>query len=413
MTMAMDDSESYVRLAERMNQLDKNYGLSGNRIFYLATPPSVFSQIIHQMEASGMDRSPGGTGWTRIIIEKPFGMDLETARALNGQLSKVFEEEQIYRIDHYLGKESVQNILFFRFANTIFEPVWNRTYINYVQITAAESLGVENRAGYYDRAGALRDMVQNHLLQLLCLVAMEPPAGFEADHIRDEKIKVLRSVRPILPQEVDRMTVRGQYGEGSLIGERIAAYRDEPGVARDSNTETFAALKLYIDNWRWQGIPFYLRTGKRLARKATEIVIEFKEVPHFFFKPLISEKIQSNILVLSVQPGEGISLTFQAKHPGPKLCMSSVAMDFNYHSAFQVPSPAAYERLLLDCLAGDQLHFSRRDWVESSWSLLTPIINRWRDTTPSGFPIYNAGTTWGPKEADELIERDGRHWKAP
>ena len=401
----------YRDLKERLAALDERYKTGGNRLFYLAVPPGLYAEIIGNLGAAGLNRSPE-KGWTRIIVEKPFGTDLASAQALNRQVREVFKEPQVYRIDHFLGKEAVQNILFFRFANAIFEPIWNRRYIDHVQITASETLGVERRAGYYEGAGALRDMFQNHLLQLLCVIGMEPPASFEAEAIRDEKCKVLRSIRTIKASEVDQVAVRGQYGEGAIEGEPVAGYRSEPGVAPRSQTETFAALKLSIDNWRWQGVPFYLRSGKRLAKKATEVAIRFKQVPHLLFKPLLSEEIHPNTLVLSVQPSEGISLTFQAKRPGPKLCMCTVTMDFNYRSAFQVPSPDAYERLLLDCLAGDPMLFSREDWIDWSWSILAPILDRWEKGPAASFPNYQAGT-WGPKEADALIERDGRRWRIP
>jgi glucose-6-phosphate 1-dehydrogenase len=404
-----NDPNYYPALKERLIQLDQSNRTGGNRLIYLATPPSLYADIIGQLGGAGLHQA---SGWTRIIIEKPFGADLESARALNRQVRAVFREEQVYRIDHFLGKEAVQNILFFRFANAIFEPIWNRRYIDHIQVTAAESLGVERRAGYYESAGALRDMFQNHLLQLLCIVAMEPPASFEAEAIRDEKTKVLRSVRPISAAEVDRVAIRGQYQTGLIEDRPVVGYRSEPGVAPQSQTETFAALKLYVDNWRWQGVPFYLRSGKRLAKKATEIAIEFKPVPHLLFKPLLSEKIEPNTLVLSVQPSEGISLTFQAKRPGTKLRMGSVTMDFNYRGAFQVPSPDAYERLLLDCLAGDPMLFSREEWIDCSWSILAPVLDRWQERAAASLLGYEAGS-WGPKEADELIERDGHHWRSP
>ena len=406
------DPAAYTALGRRLAALDQEHRTGGNRIFYLATPPAIYSEVIRQLGAARLSRERNNGGSVRIIVEKPFGTDLETARTLNHQIRAVFGEEQVYRIDHYLGKEAVQNMLFLRFANAIFEPLWNRQYIDHVQITASESLGVERRAGYYDGTGALRDMFQNHLLQLLCIVAMEAPTGFEAEPIRDEKVKVLRSVRPIQKDEIDRCAVRGQYGEGLLSGAPVPGYREEPGVAPDSKTETFAALKLYVDNWRWQGVPFYLRSGKRLAKKSTEIVINFKTVPHLLFKPYLSEEIESNTLILSVQPSEGIALTFQAKYPGPKFSVGRVTMDFNYHHAFQATSPDAYERLLLDCMTGDQMLFSRGDWIEQSWALLTPLLTHWSETPPPHFPNYPAGG-FGPKEADALIERDGRRWRAP
>ena len=405
------EPEFYQALKQRMAELDARYRTGSNRLFYLAVPPALYPEIVGHLGEAGLNRSPG-KGWTRIIIEKPFGTDLASAQSLNHRVRDVFKEPQVYRIDHFLGKEAVQNILFFRFANAIFEPIWNRRYIDHVQITASETLGVERRAGYYEGSGALRDMFQNHLLQLLCVIAMEPPAAFEAEPIRDEKSKVLRSIRSIGASEVDRFAVRGQYGEGEVEGRPSIGYRNEPGVAPQSPTETFAALKLSVDNWRWQGVPFYLRARKRLAKKATEVASRVKRVPHLLFKPLLSEEIEPNVLVLCVQPSEGISLTFQAKQPGPKLCMCTVTMDFNYRSAFRVPSPDAYERLLLDSLAGDPMLFSREDWIDGSWSILAPVLERWEKGPSPSFPNYRSGS-WGPKEADELIERDGRQWRTP
>lgn len=406
-----EDPGYYLRLKERLIQLDKEQGVEGNRLFYLATPPSLYTGIIKHLGAAGLNRPTARSRWSRIIIEKPFGTDLASAQSLNQEVLQSFREGQVYRIDHYLGKETVQNILFFRFANAIFEPIWNRRYIDHVQITVAESIGIEHRAGYYEQAGALRDMFPNHLLQLLSLVAMEPPATFEADAVRDEKVKVLKAVRPIPPDRIAQFAVRGQYGPGVVSGQRMVGYRDEPGVKPDSGTETFVALKLYTDNWRWEGVPFYLRSGKRLSKRVAEIAVEFKRVPHLLFKSLIPEEIQPNTLVFRIQPDEGISTKFQAKHPGPKLCMDTVTMDFSYQGSFKVVSPEAYERLLLDCLAGDQMLFSRRDWVEHSWSVIAPMLERWQKTPEPGFPNYQAGS-WGPREADELIEQDRRSWRS-
>ncbi len=406
-----EDPGYYLRLKERLIRLDKEQGVEGNRLFYLATPPSLYAGIIKHLGSADLNRPTGRSRWSRIIIEKPFGTDLASARALNQEVLQSFREGQVYRIDHYLGKETVQNILFFRFANAIFEPIWNRRYIDHVQITVAESIGIEHRAGYYEQTGALRDMFPNHLLQLLSLVAMEPPATFEADAVRDEKVKVLKAVRSIPPEKIVQFAVRGQYGPGVVNGQQVVGYRREPGVKPDSGTETFVALKLYINNWRWEGVPFYLRSGKRLLKRVAEIAVEFKRVPHLLFKPLISEDIQPNTLVFRIQPDEGISTKFQAKHPGPKLCMDTVTMDFSYQGSFKVVSPEAYERLLLDCLAGDQILFSRRDWVEHSWSVIAPALEQWQKAPEPSFPNYQAGS-WGPGEADELIEQDGRRWRS-
>jgi len=405
-----EDPGYHLRLKERLAQLDKEQGVEGNRLFYLATPPGLYADIIKNLGGSGLNHPTDSSHWSRIVIEKPFGTDLPSAQALNQELLQSFREGQVYRIDHYLGKETVQNILFFRFANAIFEPTWNRRYIDHIQITVAENIGIEHRAGYYDQAGALRDMFPNHLLQLVSLVAMEPPAVFESDAVRDEKAKVLKSVRPISPEKVAEFAVRGQYGPGIVNGQQIKGYRQEPGVKPDSMTETFFALKLYIDNWRWEGVPFYLRSGKRLAKRVAEIAVEFKRVPHLLFKSVIGEEIEPNTLVFRIQPDEGIGTKFQAKHPGAKLCMDTVTMDFSYQGSFKVTSPEAYERLLLDCLAGDQILFSRRDWTEYSWSAISPVLDQWAKKAEPGFPTYPAGS-WGPKEADDLIERDGRQWR--
>lgn len=400
----------YVGLCKRLDALDQEYQTKGHRLFYLSTPPGLYPGIIHRLGEAGLNKPDKENAWCRIVIEKPFGTDLASARTLNEMVGKVFDEKQAYRIDHYLGKETVQNILFFRFANAIFEQIWNRRYIDHVQITVTENLGIEHRAGYYEGAGALRDMFQNHLIQLLSLVAMEPPSSFEADAVHDEKVKVLKALRAIPIEKIDTFAIRGQYGPGIVEGQQVPGYRGESGVASDSKTETFAALNLYIDNWRWQGVPFYLRSGKRMAKKSAEIAIEFKQVPHLLFKPLLSEDIAPNTLVFRIQPEEGICLTFQAKHPGLTFCMDSVTMDFNYQGGFKASSPEAYERLLLDCLIGDQMLFARQDWVERSWSLITPLLQHWKETSPLSFPNYQAGTC-GPKEADELIERNGRRWR--
>ncbi|HMQ34553.1 MAG TPA: glucose-6-phosphate dehydrogenase, partial [Chloroflexaceae bacterium] len=395
-------------LAERLAAIDEGRGTGGNRVFYLATPPESYPEIIGQLGAHGLTRSPGG-GWTRIIVEKPFGRDLASARALNQQLLAVFDESQVYRIDHYLGKETVQNLLVFRFTNGIFEPLWDRRSVDHVQITVAESIGVEDRGGYYDSSGALRDMIQNHLTQLLCLVAMEPPVTYEADAVRDEKVKVLRSIRPIYPTEVARFTVRGQYGPGSVSGRPIGGYRDERGVAPGSQTETYVALKLFIESWRWAGVPFYLRSGKAMPRRVSEIAIQFKTVPTMLFADTPMHDIEPNVLSIKIQPDEGITLKFGSKVPGQQQ-IRPVTMDFRYGTSFGVASPEAYERLLLDCMLGDGTLFTRRDEVEASWSLITPIPQGWAAGPPQSFPNYEAGT-WGPADADAFIARDGRAWR--
>ncbi|HEY3227971.1 MAG TPA: glucose-6-phosphate dehydrogenase [Roseiflexaceae bacterium] len=404
---SFDDPAGYEALAGRLALLDEQGGASGNRLFYLATPPESYSTIIQQLGAAGLAHSPSG-GWVRIIIEKPFGRDLASARALNAEVHQVFDESQVYRIDHYLGKETVQNILVFRFANGIFEPLWDRRYVDHVQITVAETVGVEGRGGYYERAGALRDMVQNHLTQLLTLTAMEPPVGYRADAVRDEKVKVLRAIRPITAVEDD--TVRGQYGPGTINGQAAPGYREEPGVAPDSRTETYVALRFFIDNWRWAGVPFLLRTGKRMPKRASEIAIQFRQVPLLLFDAGPLSDIEPNVLAMKVQPDEGITLRFDSKVPGQANQIRPVTMDFRYNASFGVESPEAYERLLLDAMLGDSTLFTRSDEVEASWSLITPIHQGWDAAPPPGFPNYEAGS-WGPKEADKLLGREWRAWR--
>lgn len=402
-----DAPESYGQLSERLDALDRERQLGGNRLFYLATPPEAYPVIIEQLGRAHLARPKDEKSWTRIIVEKPFGRDLQSARELNRKLLSVFDEQQVYRIDHYLGKETVQNLLVFRFANGIFEPLWNRNYVDHVQITAAESIGVERRAAFYETAGALRDMVQNHILQLVSLVAMEPPAKFDDVAVRNEKIKVLQSIRPFEPAEIPAQVIRGQYGPGTVDGQRVAGYRQEQGVRPDSATETFIAARLWIDNWRWAGVPFYLRTGKRLARRTTQIAVQFRCAPHIVFR---NRKLDPNWLVLNIQPDEGISLSFGAKLPGPEMQIQAVNMDFRYSSAFGAAGLDAYATLLNDCLRGDATLFDRADSVEAAWALLDPVLRHWEQAPPPDFPNYAAGS-WGPQAAEELLERDGRHWK--
>lgn len=404
-----DDPAAYQRLKEALAELDKNHGTHGNYFYYLATGPEYFSEIVRQLGAIGLCREADGQ-WRRVIIEKPFGFDLDTARALNLQIKQALEEQQIYRIDHYLGKETVQNILVFRFSNGIFEPIWNRRYIDHVQITAAEHVGMENRGGYYNEAGALRDMVPNHLFQLVSLTAMEPPISFEANAVRDEQAKILRAIQPLTPEEVLTRTVRGQYGEGAVGEERASAYRAEAKVPPGSSTETFVALKLMIDNWRWAGVPFYLRTGKRLARRVTEIAIQFKQAPFVLFRDTTVEKLRTNRLVIRIQPDEGISVRFGAKIPGPIMRLGAVDMDFNYVDTFGSTPSTGYERLLYDCMIGDATLFQRADMVEAGWKVVSTIQDVWKALPPRSFPNYAAGS-WGPKEAEDLMERDQRQWR--
>jgi glucose-6-phosphate 1-dehydrogenase len=403
------DPAVYATLADRLAAHDKRCGLKSNRVFYQATAPRFFQTVSLQVARAKLARDPRRA---RVVIEKPFGSDLESCRALNRYLGAIFEETQIYRIDHYLGKETVQNILAFRFANSLFEPIWNRRYIDHVQITVAEEVGVEHRGGYYERAGALRDMVQNHLMQVLCLIAMEPPVTYQADEIRSKKVDVLHAIRPIAPDQVHTVAVRGQYAEGWIEGQLAPAYRAEPDVAPDSATDTFAAVKLFVDNWRWQDVPFYLRTGKRLAGRVSEVCVVFHPVPHLSFPTAAAEEVQPNRIVIRIQPEEGILLRFQAKQPGAAMRLSPVAMRFNYKESFHAPAPEAYETLLLDVILGDATQFMRADQQEAAWLALMPILEHWESVPPSDLPNYAAGS-WGPQSAMALIAQDGRSWLLP
>ncbi len=403
------DPDAYKRLQQQIEEAGKQHQTLGNKFFYLAVAPRFFSPIAKQIGSAGLVKEENGK-WARVIIEKPFGHDLDSARQLNQDLKKVLTEKQIYRIDHYLGKETVQNVLVFRFSNNIIEPLWNRNFVDHVQITAAETVGVEHRGGFYETAGALRDMVPNHLFQILTMTAMEPPISFDADEVRNKQAEVLHAIQPLNPEDVLTSTVRGQYDEGSLDGQRVAGYRGEPSVAPDSNTETFVALKLQIDNWRWAGVPFYLRTGKRLAERRTEIVIQFRRTPFVLFRNTTVKNLETNRLVLHIQPDEGISLSFGAKVPGSIMKLGLVNMDFDYCSYFGAEHSTGYERLLRDCMAGDATLFQRADMVEAGWSVIQPILDVWHALPARGFPNYAAGS-WGPKEAEDLLQREGRAWR--
>jgi glucose-6-phosphate 1-dehydrogenase len=406
-----NDPEGYIKLNTLLNKLDQERGTSGNRIFYLSTPPSQYPEIIQNLGNAGLNRNR--KGWTRIIIEKPFGHDLNTAHELNKQVGRVFKEDQIYRIDHYLGKETVQNINVFRLANGIFEPVWNRRYVDHVQITVAEHLGLEGRAGYYEESGAIRDMIQNHMLQLLTLVAMEPPIALDANSVRDEKVKVLHALQPMTGHDVLENTIRAQYGPGWVGGQQVPGYLQETGVAPTSTTETYVALKTFIDNWRWAGVPFYLRTGKHLPKRVSEVAIQFKQPPLMLFKDSDTQgQVEPNVLTLRIQPDEGISLKFGAKVPGTDMQIRSVNMDFFYGSSFVREQPEAYERLLLDAMHGDSTLFTRRDEVEAAWTFVQGILDGWNSASRDTIHTYESGS-WGPQAADEFIWRDGRRWRRP
>ena len=405
------DPNLFKKLKDVLAGVDKEQGTPGNYLFYLATAPALFGEIVRQLGAAGLVNEESGR-WRRVIIEKPFGRDLDSARALNKEIKSILGESQIYRIDHYLGKETVQNMMVFRFGNGIFEPIWNRRYIDHVQITVAETVGVEQRGGYYETAGALRDMVPSHTLQLVAMTAMEPPVSFDAEMVRDEKAKVLHAIAPLSPEDVLVKAVRGQYGAGAEGGSAVPAYRAEPGVKGDSATETFVALELYIDNWRWAGVPFYIRTGKRLAERVTEIAIQFKRAPKLLFRDTAVESLSANLLVMHIQPDEGISLRFSAKIPGPVVTLGSVDMNFQYSQYFGCAPSTGYETLLLDCMIGDATLFQRDDMVEAGWKVVTPLLDVWKALAPRDFPNYAAGS-WGPNAADELIGTAGRAWHEP
>ncbi|MGQ0793534.1 MAG: glucose-6-phosphate dehydrogenase [Deltaproteobacteria bacterium] len=403
-----DDPAAYETLAKLIAEVDAKHQTGGNRLFYLAVPPVVFSVIAQNLGVAGLDREDGN--WSRLIVEKPFGRDLESAIKLSRDLQAHWDEHQIWRIDHYLGKETVQNILAFRFANGIFEPLWNRHYVDHIQFTVAEKVGVEGRGNYYERSGVLRDMIQNHMFQMLAYVAMESPSSFHAEDIRNAKAEVLKAIHPMTPEDVLSNAVRGQYGDGTIEGRTIHAYRNEPDVAMDSRTETFAAMRLFIDNWRWAGVPFYLRSGKSLSKRHTEIAIQFKCAPKVLFRDTPVENLESNQLLLHIQPEQGIEMVFETKVPGPTMRLQSVKMRFEYEDAFHTGRGTGYETLIYNCMINDSTLFSRSDLVEMAWRVAQPMLDVWGALPARDFPNYAAGS-WGPKEADALIERDGRKWR--
>jgi glucose-6-phosphate 1-dehydrogenase len=416
----------YADLRGRLEAIEKERGLlvkrgtasaspelpAGNRLYYLAVPPSAISAVVRNLGGAGLVCKPDGGPWSRVIVEKPFGKDLESARALNDEIAGVFRERQVFRIDHYLGKETTQNILVFRLGNGLFEPLWNRRYVDHVQITVAESIGVEGRGKFYEEAGIFRDILQNHVLQLLCLVAMEPPVAFDPNAVRDEKVKVLRSIQPQTAEEILRDTVRGQYGAGAIGGETVPGYRSEKDVHPMSLRETYAAWKVQVENWRWAGVPFYLRAGKRMPKRVTEIAIQFRTPPIAFFRKSGMARQEPNTLILRIQPDEGIALKFGAKQPGATMRIDTVTMNFKYSEFFGTSQPEAYERLLMDAIHGDSTLFARRDEVEAAWALVTPVLDAWRDNPPADHPNYEAGT-WGPEAAVALLASDGRRWRRP
>jgi glucose-6-phosphate 1-dehydrogenase len=411
---SMDPSgkEGYAQLKAELESIASERGTRGNYLFYLSTPPILYTPIVRNLGSIALNTPAGSHNWVRIVIEKPFGTDLQSARTLNADVLNVFSEDQVYRIDHYLGKETVQNLLVFRFANGIFEPIWNRNYVDHVQITAAETVGVENRGGYYEGAGAMRDMVQNHMMQLLAHTAIEPPVLFDAKQVRDEKHKVFQAIRPIKPEDVHLCTVRGQYTAGVVGGKQVVGYKEEKGVSGQTRTETYVAIRFQIDNWRWAGVPFYVRSGKRLPKRVTEIAVQFKQTPHRLFTGLSSDHLDRNNIVIRIQPDEGISLKFSSKIPGSAMRMRPVTMDFRYGASFGGHLADAYTRLILDCMLGDATLYARGDSVDVAWQLITPIHEGWASDKKSSVHDYSAGT-WGPKAADEMLAIDGRLWRLP